>query len=418
MVVHSKNEALICKVFPSSLGAVAMRWFDGLGAGFIDSFKELTRAFGSRFITCSRVPRPLDSLLSVTMRKGKTLKTYSNRYWEMFNEIDGDFDDVAIRTFKASLSAEHGLRKSLTGKPINNVHQLMDRIVKYKWVEENQQLRKRKAKVVSQDRRDFRSDKYNDNRPRRDFTRQTGATTVPQTFLYRPNGQEDHVGSGTRGNTSSRPHLGTINVIFAALRRTGLCPSRVMSVARSPAEDSNSEPKKIKVRTRPAVSFSENDKFGTIQPHDDALVVTLRIGGYDVRHVLVDQGSRAKIIYLDLYKGLGLKPEDLISYDSPLVGFDGKVVIPMGQIKLPVQIGSEVVEVNFKVVDAYSPYTAIVARPWLHAMGAVSSTLHLKVKYSSGDQVEELIGSQSMARQCLLTAIRHQAKGESSASNE
>ena len=69
MVVHSRNEALICKVFPSNLGPVAMRWFDGLGAGSIDSFKELTQAFGSRFITCSRVPRPLDSLLSMIIKE-------------------------------------------------------------------------------------------------------------------------------------------------------------------------------------------------------------------------------------------------------------------------------------------------------------------------------------------------------------
>ena len=55
MVVHSSNEALMCKVFPSNLGPMVMRWFDGLGAGSIDSFKELTQAFGSRFITCSRV---------------------------------------------------------------------------------------------------------------------------------------------------------------------------------------------------------------------------------------------------------------------------------------------------------------------------------------------------------------------------
>ena len=76
MVVHSKNEALMCKIFPSSLGHVAMRWFDSLGANSIDSFKELTRAFGSHFITCSRVPRLLDSLLSMSMREGKTLKTF------------------------------------------------------------------------------------------------------------------------------------------------------------------------------------------------------------------------------------------------------------------------------------------------------------------------------------------------------
>ena len=73
---------------------------------------------------------------------------YSDKYWEMFNEIDGGFDDVAIRTFKVNLPAEHGLRKSLTGKPVNNVHQLMNRIDKYKQVEENQQQGKGKAKVI------------------------------------------------------------------------------------------------------------------------------------------------------------------------------------------------------------------------------------------------------------------------------
>ena len=73
-----------------------------------------------------------------------------------------------------------------------------------------------------------------------------------------------------------------------------------------------------------------------------------------------------------------------------------------------VQAGLEVVEVDFIVVDAYSPYTAIVARPWLHTLGAVSSTLHQKVKYPSGDRIEELIGNQSMAKQCLVSAILHQ----------
>ena len=62
---------------------------------------------------------------------------------------------------------------------------------------------------------------------------------------------------------------------------------------------------------------------------------------------------------------------------------------------------------NFIVVDAYSPYTSIVARSWFHALGVVSLILHLKVKYLSGDQIEELVGSQSMARQCLVVAIMH-----------
>ena len=64
-------------------------------------------------------------------------------------------------------------------------------------------------------------------------------------------------------------------------------------------------------------------------------MVTLKIEGYDVKRVMVDQGSGIEIMYLDLYKGLNLRPEDLTAYDSPLVSFDGKVVIPRGQIRLP-----------------------------------------------------------------------------------
>ena len=136
-----------------------------------------------------------------------------------------------------------------------------------------------------------------------------------------------------------------------------------MSVTQLSAEDSNFELKRAKMSIQLVLSFFDEDKVKTIQPHDDALVITLRIGRYDVKRVMVDQGSGVEIMYLDLYKGLNFRPKDLTVYDSPLVSFDGKVVILRGQIRLPVQASSEVVEVDFIMVDAYSPYTTIVARP-------------------------------------------------------
>ena len=95
-------------------------------------------------------------------------------------------------------------------------------------------------------------------------------------------------------------------------------------------DESNSVPKMIKTNVPLMLSFSDADKHGTIQPHDDALVVTLRIGGYDVKRVMVDQGSAVEIMYPDLFKGLGLKPEDLTTYSTPLVSFEGKMVVPKG----------------------------------------------------------------------------------------
>ena len=82
--------------------------------------------------------------------------------------------------------------------------------------------------------------------------------------------------------------------------------------------------------TREPIAFNDNDLEGTIQPHDDALVVTTIINGFIVKRVMVDQGSRVDAMYLDLFKGLGLKDEDLLKYDTPLFGFNGQVVIPEG----------------------------------------------------------------------------------------
>ena len=94
------------------------------------------------------------------------------------------------------------------------------------------------------------------------------------------------------------------------------------------------------------------------------------------------------------------------------------MVVPKGQIRLPVQVGTDVVEVDFIVVDAFSPYMAIMGRTWLHTLGAVSSTIHQKVKYPSGDQVLEIVGSQSVAKQCLVAAIQHKPEVDTSATSE
>ncbi|XP_075645310.1 uncharacterized protein LOC142616319 [Castanea sativa] len=126
----------------------------------------------------------------------------------------------------------------------------------------------------------------------------------------------------------------------------------VMFVSNSHVEDPAPMIKRVKMQARLVLSF------------------LMMIRSEPINHITLDQGSGAKIMYPNLYMGLELKPEDYC--------LDGKTIVPKGMIKLPVQVGSRVVEVNFIVVDAYSPYTAILAKPWVHTMEDVSSTLHLK----------------------------------------
>ena len=142
--------------------------------------------------------------------------------------------------------------------------------------------------------------------------------------------------SAFRGNAASRPLLGTINVIFVALGRTESCPSKIVSISCCSNKGFSSMPKRVKMNIPLVLGFSDEDKLRTMQPHDDALVVILRISGYDVKRVIIDQGSTVEIMYPDLYKGLGLKPENLMAYSSPLVSFEGKMVVPKGHIRLPV----------------------------------------------------------------------------------
>ena len=172
MTIHSKNKVLMCKMFPSSLGPVAMRWFDGLEEGSISSYEELTRTFGARFVTCSQVLRPLDSLLSMAIIEGETLKNYFDRYWEMYNEIDGDFEDVAIRTVKVGLPTQSDLWKLLTMKPSQRLDQLMNHIEEHKKVKDDESQSKGKAKIFTPNRKDNQSDQYKPSRPKREFFNQ------------------------------------------------------------------------------------------------------------------------------------------------------------------------------------------------------------------------------------------------------
>ena len=100
--------------------------------------------------------------------------------------------------------------------------------------------------------------------------------------------------------------------------------------------------KKKKKVGRLTISFKEDDLEGTVQPHDNALVVTARIGGFLVKRIMIDQESGADVMYPDLFEGLGLKTQDLAKYDTPLVSFDGRVVIPEGQISLPVDMEGKI----------------------------------------------------------------------------
>jgi hypothetical protein len=154
------------------------------------------------------------------------------------------------------------------------------------------------------------------------------------------------------------------------------------------------------------ISFSDSDLRDVQLPHNDPLVITLRIGNYDVKRVLVDQRSFAEVMYQDLYMKLSLGEAELSSFTSPIFGFSGEPTVPLGKTILPVLAGPINLQTEFIVLKASSPYNAIMGRNWLHRMRAIPSTLHQKLRFPTKDGIMELNGDQVTAKQCVLAAVK------------
>nr|XP_023874860.1 uncharacterized protein LOC111987379 [Quercus suber] len=247
----------------------------------------------------------------------------------------------------------------------------------------------------------------------KDHLRQLAKAGYLKEFVVDTRDRGTRQGAPQRGNPLPPP-LGIIEVIHA--------PSRSLIVARkkgvltiAPVEgNSDTQPSEERIKlTREPIAFGDDDLEGIIQQHDDALIVTARISDFLVKRVMIDQGSGADVMYPNLFRGLGLKNEDLSKYTTPLVGFDGRLVVPKGQISLPMNMEGREVVVMFIVVASFSPYTVILGRPWIHAMGAVPSTLHMKVKFPTEYGITVVRGSQQTAGQCLI-AIVNWEKGRTS----
>jgi hypothetical protein len=428
--------------------------------------------------------------MMIKLGNNESIKDYSARFWETYNDIDGCGEDTALQTFKLGLPPSTGLRQSLTKRPPTNLKKLMDRVEQFVRVEEDggntsamlpevpvrppssrSQVRTGQASKASSVPTNYASPSFkafqtvfkepiyrildkikgepffvwppklvgdpaarNHNlhclyhRDRGHLTENCHKYKTHLEQLVADGHLSDYVDSnlteykarGTTANrsgTSGSAPAGVIQVIHnpsctsilptsfrsdiqkaAHLRRSFGIMDSAHLLSTSCSENPGSSAHQV-------VSFSDEDLTDVQMPHSDPLVITLRIGNYDVKRVLIDQGSFAEVMYKGLYEKLGLKEADLDNFSSPVFGFSGESTTPLGKTTLPVLAGPINLQTEFIVIHGSSPYNAIMGRDWLHRMRAVPSTLHQKLRFPTEDGIMEVNGDQVAAKQCVLAAI-------------
>ncbi|KAK3035374.1 hypothetical protein RJ639_033658 [Escallonia herrerae] len=199
-------------------------------------------------------------------------------------------------------------------------------------------------------------------------------------------------------------NAGTINTISGGIAAGGSSGKARKAYAREVCVTSQPPNKKLKTVPAATITFSDDDSKGIKTPHNDPLVITIKAGNFDVKRVLIDNGSSTEILFHDAFEKMNIPTDRLRKMEAPLYGFSNHPVAVEGIIALPVAIGTPPAQANlmldFVVVKVPSAYNAILGRPALNRLQAVVSTYHLKMKFPTEHGIGEVKGDQNTARQC------------------
>ncbi|KAK3011143.1 hypothetical protein RJ639_012868 [Escallonia herrerae] len=215
------------------------------------------------------------------------------------------------------------------------------------------------------------------------------------------------------GRDEVRENAGVINTISGGIAEGGSSGQGRKAYVREVLTTMGLPTKKQKKEPAQTISFSDDDVGDTRIPHDDPLVVTLRVGNFDVKRILVDNGSSAEVLFYEAFQRMNIPSDRLRKIDTPLYGFSNHPVACEGIIALPVTVGAPPNQaklmLDFVVVRVPSAYNAILGRTALNQLRAVVSTYHMKMKFPTENGVGEVKGDQVVARQCYMASCRNRA---------
>ncbi|RVW25219.1 hypothetical protein CK203_105969 [Vitis vinifera] len=412
--------------------------------------KDLSEAFVGQYLCSARHKQNISTLQNIKMRDNESLREFVKRFGQAVLQIEVCSMDAVLQIFKRSICPGTPFFESLAKKPPTTMDDLFRRANKYSMLEDDVRAATQQVLVAGRASRD-NADRHAKppDRPKPVDRRQDGPSRpdrppiTPLSVSYekllpmiqglsdfrwpRPLETDPSIRDRSKKCAFHKDHGHTtetcrsLQYLVERLIKAGHLKQYLRSdtggrdaekaeiaAAASIRERINSiRPGLTGEGPRPidgTIIFPPVDPTRTLQPHRDALILSLEIGDFDVRRILVDPGSSADLVQASVIGHMGHSLAGLENPGRILSGFNGSSTTSLGDIILPVRAGPVTLNVQFSVVQELSPFNVILGRTWLHYMKAIPSTYHQMVSFLTNEGQTDLYGSQLAARQCYQIA--------------
>ncbi|GAU34549.1 hypothetical protein TSUD_219330 [Trifolium subterraneum] len=376
----------------------------------IDSWEELCRMFTAHFTTSRRHPKTVASLKAIIQGPEESLRSYIERFNKVSVEVEAT-DKMKLYLLEEGLREGTKFQEAVGIVEVQTLDAFFELAQRYiKWEDKQKASEVRRPRTFEVGGPSSQREERRGDEKKREGGKVREAKPPKSQFTYHTplNAPRDRILSEI-----SSAEFKSVGIRFPKqLPAKPNVDKRKFDELEKASQVGEIKITEVKESSVPLAFYREEVPEGSPN-FQIPLLVRAKMANFDVRRILVDQGSSCDIMYSGLFKVLQLTEENLVPYvGSDLQGFNGSTTKPWGYVDLIVTFGEnkamKSVKVKFLVVDYPSLYNCIIGRPPLAELFAVCSTIHLKLKYYTKDgQVATINGDIEAARRCFEAASKN-----------